>query len=148
MQGSFLGLVNFKLRLKENHLLLTFPKTFKNDPWPYQKSDSILQHILVGTYTFHWHMYLHSGRLGYMVVLQRSKNDTTLNFCLDIHSLGWKSSQQMIHSQTYLYSTPWGGGVLTLTWYTYMCLPFGAPFREIWYSDRGVFIRDEGAQIT
>ena len=41
-----------------------------------------------------------------------------------------------------------GGGVLTLTWYTYMCLPFGAPFREIWYSDRGVFIRDEGAQIT
>ena len=30
-----------------------------------------------------------------------------------------------------------GGGVLTLTWYTYMCLPFGALFREIWYSDRG-----------
>ena len=28
-------------------------------------------------------------------------------------------------------------GVLTLTWYTYMCLPFGALFREIWYSDRG-----------
>ena len=27
-----------------------------------------------------------------------------------------------------------------------MCLPFGALFREIWYSDRGVFIRDEGAQ--
>ena len=24
-----------------------------------------------------------------------------------------------------------GGGVLTLTWYTYMCLPFGALFREI-----------------
>ena len=40
------------------------------------------------------------------------------------------------------------GGVLTLTWYTYMCLPFGALFRKIWYSDRGVFIRDEGAQIT
>ena len=39
-------------------------------------------------------------------------------------------------------------GVLTLTWYTYMCLPFGALFRKIWYSDRGVFIRDEGAQIT
>ena len=38
-----------------------------------------------------------------------------------------------------------GGGVLTLTWYTYMCLPFGALFCEIWYSDRGVFIRDEGA---
>ena len=31
-----------------------------------------------------------------------------------------------------------GGGVLTLTSYTYMCLPFGAIFREIWYSDRGV----------
>ena len=28
-------------------------------------------------------------------------------------------------------------GVLTLTWYTYMCLPFGALFRRIWYSDRG-----------
>ena len=39
------------------------------------------------------------------------------------------------------------GGLLTLTWYTYMCLPFGVLFREIWYSDRGVFIRDEGAQI-
>ena len=32
-----------------------------------------------------------------------------------------------------------GGGVLTLTWYTYMCLPFGALFREIWYSDRVFF---------
>ena len=31
-----------------------------------------------------------------------------------------------------------GGGVLTLTWYTYMCLPFGALFPEIWYSNRGV----------
>ena len=41
-----------------------------------------------------------------------------------------------------------GGGGLTLTWYTYMCLPFGSLFHEIWYSDRGVFIRDEGAQIT
>ena len=29
-------------------------------------------------------------------------------------------------------------GVLTLTWYTYMCLPFGVLFREIWYSDRWV----------
>ena len=38
-------------------------------------------------------------------------------------------------------------GVLTLTWYTYMCLPFGVLFREIWYSDRWVFIRDEEAQI-
>ena len=28
-------------------------------------------------------------------------------------------------------------GVLTLTWYTCMCLPFGALFRKIWYSDRG-----------
>ena len=40
-----------------------------------------------------------------------------------------------------------GGGVLTLTWYRYMCLPFGALFREIWQSDQGFFIRDEGAQI-
>ena len=39
-------------------------------------------------------------------------------------------------------------GVLTLTWYTYMCLPFGALLCEIWYSDRRVFIRDEGAQST
>ena len=29
------------------------------------------------------------------------------------------------------------GGVLTLTWYTYMCLSFGALFQEIWYSNRG-----------
>ena len=28
-------------------------------------------------------------------------------------------------------------GVLTLTWYTYMCLSFGVLFREIWYSDWG-----------
>ena len=40
------------------------------------------------------------------------------------------------------------GGVLTLTWYTYMCLPFGALFREIWYSDDGVFIIDDGVQTT
>ena len=38
-------------------------------------------------------------------------------------------------------------GVLTLTWCTYMCLSFGALFSEIWYSDQGVFIRDEGAQL-
>ena len=24
-----------------------------------------------------------------------------------------------------------------MTWYMYMCLPFGALFREIWYSDGG-----------
>ena len=29
-----------------------------------------------------------------------------------------------------------GGEALTLTEYTYMCLPFGKLFREIWYSDR------------
>ena len=29
-------------------------------------------------------------------------------------------------------------GVLTLTWYAYMCLCFGALFREIRYSSRGV----------
>ena len=28
-------------------------------------------------------------------------------------------------------------GVLTLTWYTYMCLPVGVLFCEIWYSNRG-----------
>ena len=39
-------------------------------------------------------------------------------------------------------------GVLTLTWYTCMCLPFVVLFHEIWYSDRWVFIRDEGAQIA
>ena len=33
--------------------------------------------------------------------------------------------------------TTYPGGVLTLTWYTYMCLPFGVLFREIWYSDGG-----------
>ena len=39
-------------------------------------------------------------------------------------------------------------GVLTLPWYTYiMCLPFGMLFRKIWYSDRWLFIRDEGAQL-
>ena len=37
--------------------------------------------------------------------------------------------------------------VLTLTWYTCMCLPFEVLFRKIWYSERWVFIRDEGAQI-
>ena len=35
------------------------------------------------------------------------------------------------------------GGILTLTWYTYMCLPFGALFREIWYSDRGGGVSSE-----
>ena len=30
-----------------------------------------------------------------------------------------------------------GGGVLTLAWYMYMCLPFGVLFRRFWYSDRG-----------
>ena len=25
-------------------------------------------------------------------------------------------------------------GVLTLTWYTYVCLPFGALFRGFWYT--------------
>ena len=39
-------------------------------------------------------------------------------------------------------------GVLTLTWYTYMCLSFVVLFHKIWYSDRWVFIRDEGAQIA
>ena len=39
-------------------------------------------------------------------------------------------------------------GVRTLTWYTYnTCLPFGVLFRKFWYSDRNVFIADEGAQF-
>ena len=38
-------------------------------------------------------------------------------------------------------------GVLTLTWYTYMCLPFEVLFRKIWYSHRWVIIRGKGAQI-
>ena len=41
-----------------------------------------------------------------------------------------------------------GGGSHIDMVYIYMCLSFGALFREIWYSDPGVFIRDEGAQIT
>ena len=28
-------------------------------------------------------------------------------------------------------------GVLTFTWYTCLCLPFGVIFHEIWYGDRG-----------
>ena len=48
-------------------------------------------------------------------------------------------------SVAWIYYTQWPigvllwprGGVLTLTWYTYMCLPFGSLFHEIWYSDRG-----------
>ena len=39
-------------------------------------------------------------------------------------------------------------GVLPLTWYMYMCLPFGGLFRKIWYSDGGGVIRDEGALIN
>ena len=38
-------------------------------------------------------------------------------------------------------------GVLTFDM-VHVYVPFGALFREIWYSDRGVFIKDEGAQIT
>ena len=39
-------------------------------------------------------------------------------------------------------------GVLTLTWYTYMHLPFEVLFRKIWCSNRWDFMRDETAQIT
>ena len=39
------------------------------------------------------------------------------------------------------------GGVLTLTWYTYMCLPFGRFFAKFGIAIGG-FIRDIGAQIT
>ena len=31
-------------------------------------------------------------------------------------------------------------GVLTLTWCTYMCLPFGEVCRQIWYNSRGVYL--------
>ena len=41
------------------------------------------------------------------------------------------------YSFSYRNATIRPGGVLTLSWYTYMCLPFGALFREIWYSNRG-----------
>ena len=47
------------------------------------------------------------------------------------------SSHTLFFSQSLLIMASGGGGVLTLTWYTYMCLPFGALFRKIWYSDRG-----------
>ena len=40
-----------------------------------------------------------------------------------------------------------GGGVLTLTWYMYMCLLFGLLFDKIWYSDRWVFIRNEEPKL-
>ena len=40
-----------------------------------------------------------------------------------------------------------GRGVLTLTWYMYICLPFEVFFHEIWYSDQWVFINDEEVQI-
>ena len=40
------------------------------------------------------------------------------------------------------------GGVLTLTWYTYMCLPFGVVFHRFWYSDGVVFVADERAQFV
>ena len=39
-------------------------------------------------------------------------------------------------------------GVLTLTWYTYMCLPFEVLFCKIWYNNQWDFIRDQGALIT
>ena len=40
----------------------------------------------------------------------------------------------------------YGGGGLALTWYTYMCLPFGALFHEIWYSDRGGGVSSEAEE--
>ena len=46
------------------------------------------------------------------------------------------------------HSSTSGRGVLTLPWYTNMCLPFGVLFPEIWYSEQRIFIRDEGTQIT
>ena len=42
------------------------------------------------------------------------------------------------HCQMSVVYTRGGGGILTLTWYTYMCLPFRALFCYIWYSDQGV----------
>ena len=41
-----------------------------------------------------------------------------------------------------------GSGSLTVTWYMYYVPAFWALFREIWYIDRGIFIRDEEAHIT
>ena len=41
---------------------------------------------------------------------------------------------------------PPGGGVLTLTWYTYMCLPFRVFFCENRYIDGWVQVALKGAQ--
>ena len=62
----------------------------------------------------------------------------------------WKPKKIILLKQHLIQSNPIisRGGGLTLTWYTYMCLSFGVLYCEIWYSDRRVFIRDEGAQIT
>ena len=55
------------------------------------------------------------------------------------------STEPASHQATWLES--FSPGVLTLTWYTSMCLPFEVLFHKIWYSDWWVFIRDKGAQI-
>ena len=62
----------------------------------------------------------------------------------------WTWEQEVLKAHFQENSSPedsWGRGVITLTCYMCMCLSFGVLFREIWYSDRWVFIRDEGAQI-
>ena len=38
----------------------------------------------------------------------------------------------------------WLGGVLTLTWYTYLCLPFRVLSRKFWYSDQGFLSQKKG----
>ena len=81
-----------------------------------------------------------------------SIKSTNLTIAVEPNELQNVRTEEVARAPSSL-ATP-GEGVLTFTWYTYiyiyicMCLPFGAPFREILYSDRGSFIRDEGAQIT
>ena len=53
-----------------------------------------------------------------------------LPFCQHLHPFDHVLSVQINSSLL-------GRGVLTLTWYTYMCLPFGVLFCRFWYSDWG-----------
>ena len=68
------------------------------------------------------------------------------NFSVRIYSLENEIDNRIQSTVTSGYHRVSGG--FTLTWYAYMCLPFGGLFRKIWYSDRRGFIRDKGAQIN
>ena len=60
----------------------------------------------------------------------------------------WRLSSRAYLQEGDCFGGGGGGASLTLTLYTYMFLPFGVLVPDIWYSDRWVLIRDEGAQIT